>query len=149
LEAACGRMRTLIERAIAAAEGRGDEAARLDAAARAQQAEIAARVAAAGASATLGLPMLQKRLGLDDADADVLLHATAAQLDPSLGKLHTRLSGTAFHPWLDVGLAVQVQHDGVAERLRARARFEPAAPLVRHRLITLDRARPEAKDNVN
>ena len=76
------------------------------------------------------------------------MHAAAAQLDPSLGKLHTKLSGTAFHPWLDVGLAVQVQHDGVAERLRARARFQPDAPLVRHRLIALDRARPEAKDNL-
>src|SRR5262249_38805502 len=86
---------------------------------------------------------------LDDADADVLMHAVAVQLDPGLGKLHTKLSGTAFHPWLDVGLAVQVQHDGVAERLRARARFEPDAPLMRHRLIGLDRARPEAKDNVN
>ena len=147
LEAACGRMRTLLERAIAVAEGRGDEAARLADKARAAQAEIARR--AAGADGALGLPALQKRLGLDDADADVLLHAAAAQLDPSLGKLHTKLSGTAFHPWLDVGLAVQVQHDGVAERLRARARFEPAAPLLRHRLIALDRARPESKDNVN
>jgi len=147
LEAACGRMRMLLERAIAVAEGRGEEAARLADQARAAQAEIARR--AAGADGALGLPALQKRLGLDDADADVLLHAAAAQLDPSLGKLHTKLSGTAFHPWLDVGLAVQVQHDGVAERLRARARFEPAAPLLRHRLIALDRARPESKDNVN
>src|SRR5690242_21774459 len=106
--------------------------------------EIAAR-----AGGELGLPTLQKRLGLDDQDADVLLHAAAAQLDASLGKLHTKLSGTAFHPWLDVALAVQVQHDGVAERLRARARFEADAPLLRHRLIALDRARPEAKDNVS
>jgi SpoVK/Ycf46/Vps4 family AAA+-type ATPase len=144
LEAACGRIRTLIERAVAVAEGRGDDAARLDAEARKKQTELAAR-----ANAALGLPSLQKRLGLDDADADVLMHAAAAQLDPALGKLHTKLSGTAFHPWLDVGLAVQVQHDGVADRLRARARFEPTAPLLRHRLIALDRARPDAKDNVN
>jgi len=144
LEAACGRIRALIERAVAVAEGRGDDAARLDAEAKKKQAELAAR-----ANAALGLPSLQKRLGLDDADADVLMHAAAAQLDPSLGKLHTKLSGTAFHPWLDVGLAVQVQHDGVADRLRARTRFEPTAPLLRHRLIALDRARPEAKDNVN
>jgi len=144
LEAACGRIRALIERAVAVAEGRGDDAARLDAEAKKKQAELAAR-----ANAALGLPSLQKRLGLEDADADVLMHAAAAQLDPSLGKLHTKLSGTAFHPWLDVGLAVQVQHDGVADRLRARTRFEPTAPLLRHRLIALDRARPEAKDNVN
>ena len=144
LQAACGRIRTLIERALAVAEGRAEEAARLAETAKKQQAEMAAR-----AGDGIGLPMLQKRLGLDDADADVLMHAAATQLDPALGKLHTKLSGTAFHPWLDVGLAVQVQHDGVAERLRARARFEPTAPLVKHRLIALDRARPEAKDNVN
>jgi SpoVK/Ycf46/Vps4 family AAA+-type ATPase len=144
LEAATARIRTLIERAIAVAEGRAADAAKLHERAAAMQAEIAAR-----ATASLGLPSLQKRLGLDDADADVLLHAAAAQLDPALGKLHTKLSGTAFHPWLDVGLAVQVQHDGVAERLRARARFEADAPLQRHRLITLDRARPESRDNVS
>jgi len=144
LEAACGRIRTLIERAIAVAEGRVDEAARLAEDARKKQTEMAAR-----ANGELGLAALQRRLELPSEDADVLMHAAAAQLDPSLAKLHTKLSGTAFHPWLDVGLAVQVQHDGVAERLRARARFEPTAPLLRHRLIALDRARPEARDNVN
>jgi SpoVK/Ycf46/Vps4 family AAA+-type ATPase len=144
LEAACGRIRTLIERAIAVAEGRSDEAARLAELARNKQTEMAAR-----AHEALGLPALQKRLGLQSEDVDVLMHAAAAQLDPSLAKLHTKLSGTPFHPWLDVGLAVQVQHDGVAERLRARARFEPTAPLLRHRLVALDRARPEARDNVN
>ncbi len=144
LEAACARVRTLLERAIAVAEGRSDEAARLGERAAAMQAELAARVD----GVPLGLPSLQRRLALDDEDAGVLLHAAALQLDPSLGKLHTKLSGTPFHPWLDVGLAVQVRHDGVAERLRARARFAPDAPLLRHRLIALDRARPDARDNV-
>lgn len=148
LELACARVRLCVERAIAVAEGKSAEADKLAERAAAAAAEIAARVASGGAEA-LGLPSLQRRLALPDEDADVLMHAAAAQLDPSLGKLHTRLSGTAFHPWLDVGLAVQVQHDGLAERLRARARFEPTAPLLRHRLIALDRARPEAKDNVN
>lgn len=151
LEAACGRIRLLIERAIAVADGKAAEAAKLAERAAGLEREIVERVhgAPAAVQETLGLPSLRARLALDDADADVLMHAAAAQLDPALGKLHTRLSGTAFHPWLDVGLVVQVQHDGVAERLRARARFEPAAPLVRHHLIVLDRARPEAKDNVN
>ena len=151
LELACARVRARIERAIAVAEGKPAEADKHAERAAALAAEIAARVDGAEPKVreTLGLPSLQKRLGLDEADADVLMHAAAAQLDPSLAKLHTRLSGTAFHPWLDVGIAVQVQHDGVAERLRARARFEPDAPLLRHRLIALDRARPEAKDNVN
>ena len=151
LEAACGRIRLLIERAIAVTDGKAAEAAKLAERAAAVEREIVERVhgAPAAVQETLGLPSLRARLALDDADADVLMHAAAAQLDPSLAKLHTRLSGTAFHPWLDVGLAVQVQHDGVAERLRARTRFEPNAPLLRHRLIVLDRARPEAKDNVN
>jgi len=151
LELACARVRLCVERAIAIAEGKAAEAAKLAERAAALAAEIAARVdaAAPAVAETLGLPSLQKRLALEPEDADVLMHAAAAQLDPSLAKLHTKLSGSAFHPWLDVGLAVQVQHDGVAERLRARARFEPAAPLLRHRLIALDRARPEAKDNVN
>ena len=85
---------------------------------------MAARVEAPtrGASSS-GSRRCRSGSGSTSEDADVLMHAAAAQLDPSLGKLHTKLSGTAFHPWLDVGLAVQVQHDGVAERLRARARF--------------------------
>jgi SpoVK/Ycf46/Vps4 family AAA+-type ATPase len=151
LELACARVRAMIERAVAVAEGKPAEADKLAERAQALAAEIAARIDGASAQVkeTLGLPSLQRRLGLADADADVLMHAAAAQLDPGLGKLHTKLSGTAFHPWLDVGLAVQVQRDGVAERLRARTRFEPDAPLLRHRLIALDRARPEARDNVN
>ena len=151
LELACARVRARLERALAVAEGRGADADKQAEHAAALAVEIAARAESATAAVkeTLGLPALQRRLGLDDADVDVLMHAAAAQLDPGLGKLHTKLSGTAFHPWLDVGLAVQMQHDGVADRLRARARFEPDAPLLRHRLVTLDRARPEAKDNLS
>jgi SpoVK/Ycf46/Vps4 family AAA+-type ATPase len=45
-------------------------------------------------------------------------------------------------------MAIAFKHDGAAERLRARARFQPDSPLVSNRLIALDRARPEAKDNL-
>jgi SpoVK/Ycf46/Vps4 family AAA+-type ATPase len=150
LELACARVRACVERAVAVAEGKPAEAETLAERARALAVELAARVEGATpeVQATLGLPSLQKRLALADDDAAVLMHAAAAQLDPSLGKLHTKLSGTAFHPWLDVGIAVQVEHDGVADRLRARSRFQPDAPLVRHRLIALDRTRPDAKDNL-
>ncbi|MGZ3429020.1 MAG: ATP-binding protein, partial [Polyangia bacterium] len=150
LELACARVRASVERAVAVAEGKPAEAEKLAERARALAVEIAARTdgATPEVQATLGLPALQKRLGLVDEDVAVLMHAAAAQLDPSLGKLHTKLSGSAFHPWLDVGIAVQVEHDGVADRLRARARFQPDAPLLRHRLIALDRARPDAKDNL-
>lgn len=146
LEVVCARVRARLERAIAVAEGKTAEAARHEARARDLGAELLARTAAS--TAALGLPELQRRFALDDDDVEVLQHAAAAQIDSTLGKLHTRLSGAAFHPWLDVGLMVQVQHDGTAERLRARARFQPDAPLVRHRLIALDRGKPEARDNV-
>ena len=146
LQAACGRISDADRARPRRRRGAREEAARLAETAKSSRREIGGAARATGSGS---LDVLQQRLGLDDADADVLMHAAATQLDPALGKLHTKLSGTAFHPWLDVGLAVQVQHDGVAERLRARARFEPTAPLVKHRLIALDRARPEAKDNVN
>jgi SpoVK/Ycf46/Vps4 family AAA+-type ATPase len=96
----------------------------------------------------LGLEQLRRRFQLDDEDVDILVHTAAATLDPQLGRLHTKLAGTAFHPWLDVGLAITVHHDSLAERLRARGRFQPDAPLLQHRLITLDRARPEARENL-
>jgi SpoVK/Ycf46/Vps4 family AAA+-type ATPase len=147
LEAQLERLRLLLERAIAHAAGRADEAAALE-----RRAEIARREIAQAAgdpnAPSLGLEVLRKRFQLDDEDIDVLLHAAATCIDPSLGKLHTKLSGVAFHPWLDVGLALQMHHDGVGERLRARARFQPDAPLIAHRLLTLDRSRPEARENL-
>ncbi|MDB4964452.1 MAG: hypothetical protein JWN44_141 [Myxococcales bacterium] len=147
LELVCARVRTRLERAIAVAEGKSAEAEKLGTRAGELAAEIAARLV--GSKAEIGLETLRTRLALDEADVDVLAHAAVAQLDPALGKLHTKLSGSAFHPWLDVGLAIQVQHDGVADRLRARSRFQPESPLVKNRLIALDRGRPESKDNVN
>lgn len=144
LEAVCATVRARLQRAIAVAEGKPDAEA-LGARVR----ELEAGLAARARGVALGLPELAARLALGREDVAVLEHAAAAQLDPSLGKLHTRLSGSAFHPWLDVGLLVQVAHDGVAERLRAWARFQPEAPLVRHRLIALDRSRPEARDNLS
>jgi SpoVK/Ycf46/Vps4 family AAA+-type ATPase len=148
LEAACARVRLRVERAVALVEGKLDEAQKLAARAQALGDEIAARVAASPAEALPGVEQLRRRFSLDADDVDVLVHIAAAQLDPALAKLHTRLSGGAFHPWLDVGVAVQVAHDGVAERLRGRSRFQPEAPLVRNRLIVLDRVRPEARDNL-
>ncbi|HEX4462950.1 MAG TPA: ATP-binding protein, partial [Polyangia bacterium] len=150
LEAVCARVRLRLERALAVAAsddgGKADLARSLGERGAALDVTLAARVAAMPVAP--GIVALQTRFGLDDEDVHVLQHVAAAQLDPTLAKLHTRLSGTAFHPWLDVGLVVQVHHDGVAERLRARARFAADAPLLAHRLVTLDRARPDAKDNL-
>lgn len=142
LEAVCRTVRERLERAIALAEGQSAEA--LTARVQAREEELRTR-----GTDGVGLPGLAKRFLLTGPELAVLEHAVAAQLDPSLGKLHTRLSGAPFHPWLDVGLWSQVAHDGLAERLRAWALFQPEAPLLRHRLITLDRARPEARDSLS
>lgn len=149
VQAQLERLRVEVERAIALSAGRSDDAARLAREAAAQAEAVRARVQASeAAGVTLGLEALRRRFALDDADGDVILLAVAAAIDPRFGKLYTKLSGVAFHPWLDVGLAIQVRHDDVSDRLRARARFQPDAPLLRHQLITLDRARPDAKDNL-
>lgn len=143
------RLHVLLGRAIAVAAGDETAVARLTTEATALRATIAERAAASEAAGVpMGLETLRRRFSLDDSDVDVLLHTAAAAIDGSLGKLHTKLSGAAFHPWLDVALCIQAQHDQIADRLRARARFQPAAPLLKNRLIHLDRARPDAKDNV-
>jgi len=149
LEAQLERIRLLVERAIAVAGGKPDEAAALQTRAAAERARIDERVAESQrAGVEFGAEILRKRFQLDDEALDVLLHTAATSIDSQLGKLHTKLSSTAFHPWLDVNLAVQVHHDGAGDRLRARARFQPDAPLIKHRLIHLDRARPDARDNL-
>jgi SpoVK/Ycf46/Vps4 family AAA+-type ATPase len=151
LEAQIGRIRLLAERALALGAGQREEAARLFGRAEAARREIAQRVARSasdGGEPPFGLERLRMRFGLDAEDVDLLLHTAATTLDPQLGKLHTKLAGAAFHPWLDVGLAISLHHDDLASRLRARARFQPQAPLVAHRLLLLDRTRPEAKENL-
>jgi SpoVK/Ycf46/Vps4 family AAA+-type ATPase len=146
LEAQLERLRVLVERAIVIAAGKPDAAEQLQNRVEELRRRIAARVDAG--DAVFGLEQLRQRFKLDDEDVDILLHIAGTTLDPQLGKLHTKLSGVAHRPWLDVGLAILVHHDSVSERLRSRARFQPSAPLLLHRLITLDRARPEARDNL-
>ena len=138
----------IVERAIAVSAGRDGE--ELGAKADEMRRRLTVRVAASEAAGTpaFGLESLRRRFKLDDEELDILVHVAATSLDPQLGRLHTKLAGTAFHPWLDVGLAISVHHDGVGERLRARARFQPGSPLLTHRLVALDRARPEARDNL-
>jgi SpoVK/Ycf46/Vps4 family AAA+-type ATPase len=146
LEAQLERLHVIVERAILTAAGKADGAAQLTLRAEELRRRIAARVAAS--TIELGLETLRRRFTLDDEDVDILVHAAASSLDPQLGKLHTKLSGAPFHPHLDVGLAIQMHHDGVSERLRARSRFQSTSPLLANRLITLDRARPEARENL-
>lgn len=143
------RLRAVVEAAVAlnAADGPGWNLA-LERERR-LAAEIAARVAATQkAGRTIGLESLRARFGLDDFERDVLLHALAPSLDPSILKLHARLSGVAWRSWVDVGFVIHVHFPTVAERLRARDRFTPGSRLVENRLLTLDRSRPDARENV-
>jgi SpoVK/Ycf46/Vps4 family AAA+-type ATPase len=127
------------------AAGKPDGAEQLQKRVEELRRNIAARV---GKDSTFGLEQLRQRFTLDEEDVDILLHAAGTTLDPQLGKLHTKLSGVAHRPWLDVGLAITIHHDSVSDRLRSRARFQPSAPLLLHRLISLDRNRPDARDNL-
>jgi SpoVK/Ycf46/Vps4 family AAA+-type ATPase len=140
VEAQVERLSLVLEAALA---GDATKAATL----RAKAAQLGDKIKAA-TDDKIGFESLRKRFNLDDEDADILLLVAASTIDPALGKSFTKLSGTPFHPWLDVGLAIAIKHDGPAERLRARARFQPDAPLIANRLITLDRNRPDAKDNL-
>jgi SpoVK/Ycf46/Vps4 family AAA+-type ATPase len=146
LEAQLERLRVMVERAIVVAAGKPDAGEQLQHRVDELRRRIAARAAVSDAS--FGLEQLRKRFSLDDEDVDILLHAAGASLDAQLGKLHTKLSGVAHRPWLDVGVAISVHHDSVSDRLRARARFQAGAPLLLHRLLTLDRGRPDARDNL-
>lgn len=95
-----------------------------------------------------GLEILRRRFALEQFDIDTLLLATATLVDSSFGKYLTKLSGVPYHPWLDVSLAIQIRHFSVATRLEAVKHFQPDAPLLRNRLIYLDRNRPEARQNL-
>jgi SpoVK/Ycf46/Vps4 family AAA+-type ATPase len=146
LEAQLERLHVLVERAIVVAAGKADAASLLANRGDELRRRIAARVEAS--KTAFGLETLRQRFQLDDEDVDILLHAAGTTLDTQLGKLHTKLSGVAHRPWLDVALAITVHHDSVSDRLRARARFQAGAPLLLHRLVTLDRGRPDARDNL-
>ena len=110
--------------------------------------EIASRVRATHAAGrTIGLEVTRERFGLDEIDCDTLLHAIAPTLDPSILKLHARVTGSQWRSWVDVGFVIQVHFEGIADRLRARSRFLPGGKLVDSRLVVLDRSRPDAREN--
>jgi SpoVK/Ycf46/Vps4 family AAA+-type ATPase len=149
LQAQVERVHVLLERALAVAAGDAAVVVRRATQAGELRRAIGERVQATQAAGrAIGFEQLRRRFNLDEEDTDLLLHAVATHLDGTIARLHTKLAGVPFHPWLDVELAIQVHHDSVGERLRARGRFQPEAPLFAHRLLTLDRNRPDAKDNL-
>lgn len=146
LEAQVERLRARLESAIAAAALDPARAAEHEARAGALRERIAARVARSPRAP--GLEELRARLGLDDVEVDILLHAAAPTVDPNILKLHARLAGSAAKSWVDVGAVISAGFVGTAERLRARTRFLPGARLLAEHLLLVDRNRPEARENL-
>jgi SpoVK/Ycf46/Vps4 family AAA+-type ATPase len=83
------------------------------------------------------LRALARELGLDDLDLDLLCLGLATELDLRYERLFAYLNDnvTRRRPTVDVALGLFCA--SFEERLAERARFMPAAPLVRHRLIEL------------
>lgn len=149
LEQQIDRLRAAIEGAVALAAGDSPAEERWRKRESALGQAIAARVKASEAEGlSLGLEQLRRRFHLDDFEINALLHALAPSLEGTLTKLYGRLSGAAWRTSVDVGLAIQVHFAGVAARLRARQHFLATAPLIRNRLLLLDRSRPEARENL-
>ena len=162
LEDQVARLHALVEAATAAGVGNATvaEAARtrVDEASRRIAERLAATESAPGNSSRasdpgeppeIGLESLRRRFGLSDFEADVLLHALAPSLDPTIARSYARLAGQAWRNAPDVGSAIQIHFSGVAARLRARSYFHADATLLRNRLLVLDRTcRPDARENL-
>jgi SpoVK/Ycf46/Vps4 family AAA+-type ATPase len=146
LEHQLARLRARLEAAISLHAGDATGHAAHLAREQAMGEAIAARVRAT--PQPLGLETLRARFDLQPFEIDTLLHAVAAALDPSLLKLHSRISGAAWRNWVDVGFVIDVHFEGVAARLRAREHFLPGAPLLKNRLLVLDRGRPDARESL-
>ncbi len=140
------RLRAVLEGAVAQAAGDFDAKKRAAERERIIAAAIATRVQAT--ARPIGLETLRARFQLSAFEVDVLLHAVAPALDPSLLKLHGKLTGVAWRNWVDIGFVIHLYFDGVAARLRARQHFLATAPLLHNRLIHLDRGRPEGRESL-
>jgi SpoVK/Ycf46/Vps4 family AAA+-type ATPase len=140
------RLRAVLDGAIALHGGDPDGHRRAKDREQAIADAIAARVKRT--QKPLGLEALRERFNLSPFEVDAILHALAPSLDPSILKLHGRLSGVAWRTWVDVGFVIHLYFDGVAARLHAREFFLPNAPLLRNRLIALDRGRPDGRESL-
>ncbi len=146
LEHQIRRLRAALEVTVAAQAGEAEAEAN----GRRQEQVIATAIAhrVRATPRPIGLETLRQRFDLDAFEIDVILHTLAPSLDPSLLKLHSRLSSIAWRTWVDVGFVTHVHFSGVAGRLRARDYFLPTGRLLRNRLVLLDRGRPEGRENL-
>jgi ATPase family associated with various cellular activities (AAA) len=91
------------------------------------------------------LGWISQAFGLSEFDADVLLVALAPELDLRYGRLYAYLQDDVSLRRPTVDLALNLLCADAGEKLAARARFAPDAPLVDKRVLSLipDPNRPE------
>jgi AAA+ superfamily predicted ATPase len=108
---------------------------------------LAARMAASVArGVTLRFERLAALFDLDRLDQNVLLIGLAPEIDLRYEKLFAYLQDDVGQRRPSVDLALNLLCSSFAAKLAARARFTPAGPLLRHRLLELfeDASRPRA-----
>lgn len=129
-------------------EGNGSLAAQissLDGEADRRRRKIDAKAAASCANG-LRLPLVRlcDEFELTAFDLDVLLLALAPELDPAFERIYAELHDDVTRTRPSVDLALQVSCRNEIEKLRALTRLSPAAPLLRHRFLTLAEFLPAA-----
>ncbi|MCU0260062.1 MAG: ATP-binding protein [Ilumatobacteraceae bacterium] len=83
------------------------------------------------------LAELARRAGIDAVEVDVLLLAAAPDLDPRYEQLYGFLHDDVTRRRLSIGLALRLTGSDVTDPV-GRRRFDPEAPLRRHRLVEVD-----------
>ncbi len=83
----------------------------------------------------LRLVELARRFGISRFDINVVLMCLASELDLRYERLYAYLQDDVTKKWPSIDLALSLLCRSFNERLAARRRFAPGAPLVAHRLI--------------
>ncbi len=104
-----------------------------------QRLKLAAERAALAAQAGAEPPLvrLARLFDLSSFESDVLLLALAPEIDLRYERLYAFIQDDVTRKRPAVDLALRLLCTTAAERRRARAAFEPGAPLLRHHLIQL------------
>ena len=110
-----------------------------------QQQLVARREASRAAGVRLRLEDLVKSFGLTELDRNVLLLCLAPELEPRYERIFAYLQDDVTRRRPSVHLMLEMICLSLADKLDARARFDPDAPLLRHGLVELfdDPAHPQ------
>lgn len=101
--------------------------------------ETLQRRVAEALKAGLSLPLLElsRTFALSSLELDALVVCLAPELDPRYERLYGYLQDGMARRRPSVGLVLSLCCHTVAERLRARSLFSPAAPLLRYQIVQL------------